>query len=231
MIKKEYKQKSDVLLKKWHQGKYKDADDFSYDGISDFDIWSNQSLKVLYLLKETNSNFQPSICEQKINGSFGLNLARWDYAIKCIFKNPDTIPKFPDDDDLPKYFDKLGVAMVEVKKVAGGGNSNNIEIESFAFNDKKELKEQIELINPQFIVCCGTLTSYEIIYDWKPDKIDNNYFDDNNGNDCSFWIHDNRLVLYFYHPSLRGRGKEEVYSLLCKMLVEGKAFKRLKSAQ
>jgi hypothetical protein len=79
--------------------------------------------------------------------------------------------------------------------------------------------------------CCGTLTSYEIIHEWKPDKIDNNYFDDNYGNDCSFWIHNKRLVLYFYHPSLRGKGKEEVYSLLCKMLVEGKAFKRLKLAQ
>jgi len=227
MKKEEYELSSNTLLLKWEET-YKDEDrEFSFDGISDFDIWNKEPIKILFLLKETNNDFQPKIPKQKITGLCGLNMARWNYAIKSLFENSNIIPTFPQDDDLPNYLSDLGIALVEIKKIAGGGRSNNRIIESYAIKDKNFLKEQIGLINPKVILCCGTNSSYEIIYDWKPIKIDNNYFQDEDGNDCSFWIHNQRLIIYFYHPTTIGKSPEIIYNLLCRMIKEGKAFERL----
>jgi hypothetical protein len=163
----EYHKKNQELFKKW-QEKYKEEErGISYDGISDFTVWEKMPVKILFLLKETNNDFEPSVPNQSIYGICGWNIARWTFAINELFKNPDVMPKFPERSDLPTGLSELGIAMVEVKKIHGNSSCPNSIIEFYAKNDSDLLRNQIDLINPQVIICCGTNKSYEIIYEWK----------------------------------------------------------------
>jgi len=48
------------------------------------------------------------------------------------------------------------IAIIEVKKLnEGRGSSSYYNIRNFARQDKDFIKEQIELINPDIVFCCG----------------------------------------------------------------------------
>jgi hypothetical protein len=225
----DFESKAEDLFDRWEK-RYPDRNlVFSHDGISDYGIWTQQKLKVLFLLKEAHSGYEPNGKGQPIVGLFGWNLARWSFALKELYQNPNVLPSFPSASDLPKCLDDLGVAIVEVKKIEGTSSSNNLEIESYARKDKDLLQEQIELIDPQVVFCCGTNKSYELIFDWKSEGAVTgvNYFEHDSGISSSFWIHEGRLIIYFYHPSNYTVSAEAHYDLLCKMIHVGKAFEKL----
>jgi hypothetical protein len=230
MNEQEFRVEMNNLFERWEE-KYVEPQ-FSHDGISNWEKWENQKLKILFLLKEAYDDFEPIFEHQEIRGNFGLNIARWNYVLKEYFNNPAEMISYPDNDDLKGEIDDLGIALVEVKKIdEGKKTSNQSEIDKYAESDKFFLKEQIELINPHVIVCCGTHTSYQIIFDWEAQNAisGENYFEDNESNlSCSYWIHNNRLIIYFYHPTTIGRSSERLFYLLFKMIREGKAFEKIK---
>lgn len=236
MNKKDYLEQRKDLFERWKKARpeYKgEGKRFTCDGIADYNEWAKSKPKILFLLKESyapEGEWEPSEGISIIN-TFSSNIARWRYVLKELFKNPAKELSFSDF-ELPPDKKIWDIALVEIKKLNEGKiSSNYYDIRNYATQDKVFIREQIELINPQVIFCCGTYSFYEIIFEWKPNLIENNYFEDDYGNDCSFWIHNKRLVLYFYHPSLYLKENEKIFfELLCKMIKEGKAFERLKIA-
>jgi hypothetical protein len=170
------------------------VDEFIYDGPSDWALYYKSKPRIMFLLKESWGSHHPSQQGLKINTKHMINLARWKIAIEnkinnkpCIFLKRESLPANLDD-----------VARVEIKKINTESKlSSNSDIKKYAINDKDYLREQIELINPQIIICCGgsqlILDCYDIIFE--------NHIKNEKKISDSVWLSNNRIVLDFYHPS------------------------------
>ena len=215
------------LMNEWYL-KYRDIESdtvkFTWDGPSKWEKWINTTPKLLFLAKEARGEYEPSITPDNINNSFGKNIARWNYVIKSFFKQKGFELNYPSDNLFSKpseTFDEI--AIVEVKKLdENNGISDDNKIQDFAKKDKSFLRKQIDIINPDIILCCNTETSYDIIYD---DVEFEQLCDKNDG--CCCWKFDNRLVIEFWHPSNdreSHRTNEELFKILCSILKQGEVF-------
>lgn len=219
---KNYQEKqNDLFNNKWIDHPEDENKKFTWDGIvaqneEEFSIWLNSKAKILFLVKEAHGDYEPSI-PTKIERKFNLNLARWKYLIEGFFSNGE-VPRFPDDEILKG--NNTGIAIVEVKKFDEGKKiSSNDEILQYAKRDAEFLREQIEIINPTVIVCCGTFSSYEDgIYANENDKIEHEYYGLLENIDASIYTHRNRTILNFYHPSYT-KSPESLYNLLGQLFI------------
>ncbi len=222
------------LLERWYKERPEyDTEnanaEFCWDGPSNWNKWLKQKPKILFLAKEPHSGYQPCIDNKEISGVFNLNIARWKFAIKKICENSNETLSMPTDEGLRSWTENKNddISIVEVKKKnADLKRSSNTDIMEYAKKDKDFLKEQIDLINPDIVLCCYTVESYDIIYG-------NEYTDDNIEKLVSIekvacWKHNNRLVIDFYHPSYwqYPQGVEGLFNLLCELLKNDLVLKR-----
>jgi len=101
---KSISEKHQSLLEKWfnkYKGDEVGRNEFTWDGPSDWHKWMSQKRKILFLLKEARSEFQPSVKGQKIENKTGRNIARWKLAITKIAENPGEYLSFPSTVELP----------------------------------------------------------------------------------------------------------------------------------
>lgn len=195
----------------------KETDEFIWDGPANWDLYEASYPRILCLVKESRNGYHPSTPNQKTNTKFMRNLARWSYLIRESFQSSNE-PAMPSNSDLPETNDNL--AIVEVKKINEERKfSNSNDLMKYAIGDREFLKRQLDILNPQVVLCANTLEYYDAIYDWT-------YLADkkliSNGN-TSCWLTDNRLVIGFYHPSTFGwgdPGKNDIkyFSVLTELL-------------
>ena len=185
--------------------------DFCHDGILDESRWHETTPKILFLLKESNSDFKniggrghapdgKSMVfwdtDKGLNGwgpngaskVFWRNINIWQY-VATEFWNKRT----PDQSKIKMIKEKQvnSIAYVNIKKNAENKPiSNNNEIYEYAVNDKDFLVRQIVTINPEVIFCCGTINSLKAIL--QPDSLADNLY-----------IFNNKLIIDVYHPSCR----------------------------
>ncbi|MDP1744850.1 MAG: hypothetical protein Q8L90_04695 [Bacteroidota bacterium] len=219
------------LLEKWNKTRpeYNQENGFTSDGPSNWHEWTEQKPRILFLLKEALDTFTPSNPTQHQIGakSFGLNIARWKYAIKKLYENPHETLSFPSKEFIKEWSNNTNadIAIVEVKKFdENNGVSNPKKISSYAMRDKEFLKEQIRLINPQIILCCKTGDDYANYLYIEDYDIKEPLISDSN---CNCYKDVNRLIIDFYHPSTRNEARaKELFEILCKMIKEGNIFKK-----
>lgn len=201
---------------------------FCNDGIlGKPDIWYQSDLRIMFLLKESNDGFRDIIgnvasaadADKGSAKQFWPNLGWWTYAIKEVFAG--NAPTFPSKEELLSEKCNYGkiepAAYVNVKKNAENQKvSNKCDLEKYARRDREFLKRQIELINPNVVVCCGTDFLYRDIYSIYTAE------DKNNFTDFELWrichLHNDRLVIDFYHPACR-IGYEKLFYMLRDMLL------------
>ena len=199
------------------------SNEFTWDGPSNWDIWEREQPKILFLVKEARQGAHPSVSEQKIENKFVRNIARWKFAIQKIYIDKLVSLTFPSDTDLPEYNDDI--AVVEVKKLnEENDSSNNREIFDYAFKDKILLRQQIDLINPDIVICCSTFDCYDVIYDYSYDNEEELVQIEK----CGCWKLNNRLVVDFYHPSIWQQWIDpntidrRCFDILCKLFKDEK---------
>ncbi len=189
---------------------------FVWDGVvaedeEDYNIWLNSKSKILFLVKEAFGDFTPEYPTED-KKKFHLNMAKWKYLIDG-FISKGVIPEYPSNEALSGR--NTGIAIVEVKKFDDNSHSSNPQdILNYAKRDAKLLQTQIDLIDPNIIICCGTFQAYDkgIYFDddnkilWEYQGIEENI-------DASIYTHRNRTILNFYHPSCR-TSPEILYNLL-----------------
>lgn len=226
-----YQKKQDELFGRW-MARCKEENrggDFTWDGVAyrhnigeetdeintlaSWKKWEDAKPKILFLLKEAFGGYHPE-WPDNAGRNFGLNMSRWKHAISAFYQQDFEYPVLPENNQ--DLFD--GVAIMEVKKMDESKNSsNNNEIFQYAIDHRELLKEQIELINPEVIVCCGTFIVYEKgIYESL--GFVHIAYEIEGKLDASIFRHNGRIVVYFYHPSY-AMNKEDAYNLLCKLFV------------
>ena len=152
-------------------------------------------LAILKEVNDTNSNYNWSLpgllsyIEQDKKTFYRVwkNLCRW----ALVTENFDL---YYQNVDYLKLKEGLKLfAAINLKKEAGSGNSNHDDISCHARNYKAEWLEEINIIDPKIIVCCGT---FDIITE---------ILNINGISTCDsgarYFLKDNRIFLEFFHPA------------------------------
>jgi hypothetical protein len=131
------------------------TEDFNCDGIISEDYYLNAPKKLLFVLREPNQTLSGDLRQDVERGpDFQLwyELSRWAYGIIHNFPDFDIMEK----DGPGKKEAFLGIAIINMKKIAGGGSTDFNELNVYAFLDKEFIKKEIAIIDPEIIICCNT---------------------------------------------------------------------------
>lgn len=157
---------------------------FTYDGVlrlpnNKHFVWTEPEYKrVLFLLKDQYQNADENdrwdepisnwlICDGR--GEQNLNLVaikrggknifrplgRWILGVHSILNDDKCIPfKDVTDDKVKDCIKNNPMAIMECKKQPGGPNLNLTVLREYLERDKDLIKEEIELLSPDVIICC-----------------------------------------------------------------------------
>ncbi len=140
------------------------------DGIFDEEEWENVNKKVLFIMKEVN-NWEggdlKTLFKDGPKYQMWHTISRWAGGILNDFPEFEEIDKWP-----AKKANIKKIASINLKKISGGPSSDMSVVNAYAYTDKELLLEQIDEIQPQIIVACGTFDSVIWLLDLKvnPDK-------------------------------------------------------------
>jgi hypothetical protein len=167
-------------------------------------LYMGQDKRVVFLLKEPNGNEGEDYRDwhwKENSTPLGRSIAFW---LEGILKTTERY--YPIKDELRQnreIFKERPFALVNVKKIAGGARSNWKEIEHYAEKCSEQIINQLNLYDPNIIVCCGSSDSKS-----KPTmlKLAKKYFykdcSFNPINDFCYYCKDKNLLLIdSYHPS------------------------------
>lgn len=151
----------DDLMKKWADQELHKGRHFIMDGIIDADRWAKSPIKTVALLKEAYGGYD-NICslikDEWAGPKYKLwwTVSYWLYAINEI--SGCRVPIAPGNNEA---YDKcrdylLASAVINIKKSNGNSTSNMEDLGKYAEADKELLKQQVDFIKPNVIICCNT---------------------------------------------------------------------------
>lgn len=208
MTKEEYKSKIAILMKKW-KNKSTPIDHknnaFVSDGIIDPDVWFelDSGKKIMFLLKEAYGEDDDWSLVDWLNKEIPVHsiwkrVVEWTYAIHNT--TSASVCRF-DPEEIKKHYNEYlrSIAVVNLRKSSGKSTSDMDVIMEYTINDKCELKEEIEMIDPDIIICGYTIQPLINIFDLDIKQ---------HGNVCDNWYYftdkiknRKRLIIDYYHPA------------------------------
>lgn len=181
------------------------------DGIVSEEEYLDSNYKIVYIMKEVNGGSGWNLKDFLYKGGRSQtwdNVARWTEGLLNINQEYNWSYLEENNEKRRKYYlKKIGV--INLKKTPGQNTSNYKEISSAAFENRNLIKTQVDLYNPDIIICCGTA-----------DDFVNNYFDFKfvNWNMTKRGIKyikcNNKIIVSFAHPEARIRDAYLYYSLI-----------------
>lgn len=151
------------LFSRWRASSADFEDHFVEDGIIEPARWAKAGTRILFILRETNG-YRGSMAALihkacTTHPSSGLwdrptfhNAGRWAYGL--LHATHAILPSFDAAHENRKTA-LLACAFMNLKKTTGGARATEA-VGHAAARDAVFLREQIELINPQIVVCGGT---------------------------------------------------------------------------
>ena len=98
------------------------------------------------------------------------------------------------------------IAVVNVKKSNGGSKSEYEDLKKYALEDRLEIKRELEIIQPDIIVCGNNLSLLKLVLG---EELQN---DDTWDNMLALWK--GTLVLDYYHPAVHYPNRVNYYALM-----------------
>jgi hypothetical protein len=150
-----------TLFQEW-KAYYKEQDrefheeEFNGDGISRYEEkWTNARPKVLFLLKDTNA-YEGDIRDELTDSLKSWSPhGCWAYGFQNTIIN--YIPPFTEaNKEEKKLVAWRSCGVLNLKKSQGGNNSNMIELQKVAMRDIAYITKELEIIQPNIVVCGGT---------------------------------------------------------------------------
>ncbi|MBK8563522.1 MAG: hypothetical protein IPN76_09285 [Saprospiraceae bacterium] len=199
------------------------------DGIVNLDEYLKADIKIMWILKEANSqgnnewsmrgalNDGYLINENGIRGGWGRTFNPIIYTTVGILSNKNwgEINWVSDEPELIEILKKI--AFVNVKKVPGNSVCDNEQMKSFYQQNKSILVRQIKLAEPDVIICGNTfwLIQNELkIKDFTPVKNFSKEFPIN------FFYSTKRMVIDAYHPNNRSVSQEDYCDSIIEAVIE-----------
>lgn len=151
LISEEIMRKQEELFSRW-RNKY---DNFISDGIVDPLWYCTSWLKATFILNESNDNEEFDLNKIIRNGANG---AKWDnisfWSASLIFDKEYKDVQSIKEEDRKKYL--FPISVINLKKTHKGESSKPKELEEIVKNDSFFIKEQLNIYNPDVIICCGS---------------------------------------------------------------------------
>jgi len=184
------------LLEKWSRRPQHAGECFIQDGIIDADRWARAKPRVALLLKEAYDepgataaqswDLRKFLRETGPKWKIWWTAAYWCYAVRQL--GSGNLPPFPVEEHDAKEA-LLSSAIVNIKKSGGRSYSDIGEITRVAKDDGLLIREQIDLINPQVVICGYTWECVKPLWP-EPDRI----YD-------LVWRVGERVFVDFWHPA------------------------------
>ena len=181
------------------------------DGIVSEEEYLDSNYKILYIMKEVNGGSGWNLKDFLYAGgrsSTWDNVARWTEGLLNLNQEYDWAYLEENNEKRRKdYLKKIGV--INLKKTPGHHTSEDKKISMAAFENRKLIKEQVNLYNPDIIICCGTA-----------DDFVKNYFDSKfvtwnmTKRGVQFIRFKDKIIVSFAHPEARIRDAYLYYSLI-----------------
>jgi hypothetical protein len=192
------KEQLEKLFEKWLKAR-PDYKGFKKDGIVNEDFFKFPH--ILFLCKEPNNPKQEEGDYRKewnenMPYAFSQRIAQWSYG---IFNKFPLWTSFHDDDCLAAL---KCIAFMNVKKTGGGNKADYNKIGEIIKSDLEFINEEIEIINPTIIICgLGLINITRFIFSEIPTSLWKE-----SGHEIFYAIHNGRLIIDFYHPSVPAPG-------------------------
>lgn len=206
----ETKYKLESLMLEWKEThSSKGWHSFISDGAVNAAIYESSSPKICFFLKEAYSRSDDeswSLTEWLADGAmtrmWGV-VAEWSYGIMHTTKT--SIPAKPTLTTSEKTKLLQSLAVVNVKKSNGNVQSDYDDLLRYAIADKDNLKRELDILNPDVIICGNNSSLIRLLYgasiDRKgkvaPDGQLNYEFMQKNG----FTIVGDQIIIDYYHPA------------------------------
>lgn len=190
------------LFRRWVRACGGRACDFHRDGIVDEAQFRRQKRRILFVLLEPNSkggrfdkhrgsDLRVLWHDVPLKKSLDRNLARW---IRLFLDGAGRSTWKPTQDETKAQLQR--VAIINLKKLPGGGAADAEAIGAHAWQDRKLLRKEIGIIAPHVVVACGPRANK--VLGWVlHDDLQANVRDDRP------WRARGLCVLPGNHPSLR----------------------------
>lgn len=192
---------------------------FNLDGIVDPAEWAKQEKHILFVLKEAyHSDEYPSPVYDLTQDlrdyapwkgdTVWRRVAEWANGI--LLSGPDSMESYRKLSDAEANAVLRRIAIVNIKKSHGTPQSDPDDLRHFAEADKELLYRQIELIEPDIIVCGNTFEFLNIVIGTHDTPIDRE------GQHSDNWHYRwrDRMILDYYHPAALYPAQLLYYGLL-----------------
>ena len=136
--------------------------------------------------------------------------------IRIFSKTLSRVRKVLFNDNICEYDDEVlrskekeiidRIAVVNVKKSNGGSESEYEDLKKYALEDRLEIKRELEIIQPDIIVCGNNLSLLKLVLG---EELQN---DDTWDNMLALWK--DTLVLDYYHPAVHYPNRVNYYALM-----------------
>ncbi len=204
---KEPQKISYMVKKNQHESEINHAQNkFIPDGIVNHDVWNDSThKKILYVLKEAYTDEDKGYdlanwLNSEPDFRMWNRVARWTYGLQNTSENEIAkyIPDIDKDTDIRKQcFGQI--AVMNLKKSGGESTSVIEEIAAYAQSDREELVRELQLIDPDIVICGSTFwILYQIVFGKEP-------LNGSQTNDNWFYYMNldgkERLYIDYYHPA------------------------------
>jgi hypothetical protein len=201
-----------MLLEEWKSLPHHLNKGFIYDGIIDQDRWAQSPRKILFINKEAYDDdgsdgldlrelIRCKCDGRPSNGAYKV-IANWAYALHHASPDPSVpFPEWSQIDPEGARESLLSCSVMNIKKSGGKTSSDHQDLQAYVEKDGDLIKRQVELINPDIIVCGHVW--YLIKHLW-PNPV--NIYDE-------VLEVDGRVIIDFWHPSNRYPDEMNYYAL------------------
>lgn len=181
------------------------------DGIVSEEEYLDSKYKIVYIMKEVNGGSGWNLKDFLYNGGRSQtwdNVARWTEGLLNINQEYNWSYLEENNEKRRKYYlKKIGV--INLKKTPGHHTSEYKKISKAASENRNLIKKQVDMYNPDIIICCGTADDFVKNYlesklvNWKMTKRGIQYIKCNN-----------KIIVSFAHPEARIRDAYLYYALI-----------------
>ncbi len=181
------------------------------DGIVDEAEYLASRYKILYVMKEVNGGEGWNLKEFLKDGARPQtwnNIARWTEGILNLEADYKWDYLDSNNEDRRKIMLKK-IGSINLKKIPGKHTSNSNEITNEARLNKDLINKQVELYQPDIIICCGTFDTFvEIFSDAKNKKLKMT------ARGVRYIIYEDKIIISYAHPAARVRYAYIHYALM-----------------
>lgn len=202
----------DLFLTEW---KNSFSGNFNLDGPLTQSYFSS-SMRLLFLLKETNGTKENIDIRESILNSLDNKKSKWSHGRSSVLRRvglwSQGILNYDDnityENARKKRLERLvfeKIAYINIMKSSGKNRTSDKKLSEFVQSHKTEIKQQIELLKPNIVICGGTFSVVKNHIFCSMEKI----------SDELFWA-DGIFFIKSCHPAYFGEKERVVYQRIIK---------------